>query len=213
MKLEQDKLANKLEIAKLEAKAAGDAAKMTRHQLMLKEVAMNPKRHHARKAKKPEPTPQPKPEEPKPKEPKPEEPKPVKVELPPELPVEIPVAEEEPEWEPIIERVDPVKEPQWEPIIERVYPETENNIKLIRDERKPIIQPIMEEKVKIDAKAADNVDVIATVPDIDHLITKVTDNEIDHLVKSVPSQKLVKDMSKDEDVDKFITKVSENVQS
>ena len=126
--------------------------------------------------------------------------------------MDIPVVEE-PEWEPIIEQV----EPEWEPIIEKVDPVSEN-IRLIKDEKKPIIQPILEEKVKIDVKKMDekaskDVDVIATVPDIDHLITKVTDNEIDNLVNSVPAQKLVKDMSKDEDVDKFITKVSNDVQS
>ena len=64
---------------KIEAAAAKKKDKLTRHELMLREVAMNPKSHHVRrkpKAKKPDPAPAPTPTpEPKPepkKEPEPE---------------------------------------------------------------------------------------------------------------------------------------------
>ena len=47
---------------KLEAAAAKKKDKLTRHELMLREVAMNPKSHHVRrkpKTKKPKPAPEP----------------------------------------------------------------------------------------------------------------------------------------------------------
>ena len=90
---------------------------------MLKEVAMNPKRHHVRKAEKPEP------------EPKPEPPKPVyhAVYLPARRPELTPVDE------------PTVVEPEWEPIIEKVDPVVDYSIRKIRDDKKPVIQPILEE--------------------------------------------------------------------
>ena len=135
---------------------------MTRHELMKQEVAKNPKRHRVKKAKKPAPAPAA------------PEPTPTPAPEKKPLPVVMPAPAPEPEFVPIIEKVEE------EPIIEYVGEETT-----------PIKLPLLEEIVKVDAKKLDhqagkNVDVIATVPNVDHLINKVTDNEIDKLIKKIP---------------------------
>ena len=48
--------------------------------------------------------------------------------------------------------------------------------------------------------------MIATVPNVDHLITRVANDHIDELADRIPIEKL-----EDQDVDKFITKVSDSV--
>ena len=51
--------------------------------------------------------------------------------------------------------------------------------------------------------------MIATVPNVDHLITRVANDHIDELVDRIPIEKLVP--MEDQDVDKFVTKVSDSV--
>ena len=75
-------------------------------------------------------------------------------------------------------------------------------IEIVAEETKPIEI----EKVKIESKRLDGKDVIATVPNVDHLITRVANDHIDELVDRIPIEKL-----EDQDVDKFITKVSDSV--
>ena len=75
-------------------------------------------------------------------------------------------------------------------------------IEIVAEETKPIEI----EKVKIESKRLDGKDVIATVPNVDHLITRVANDHIDELVDRIPIEKL-----EDQDVDKFISKVSDSV--
>ena len=78
-------------------------------------------------------------------------------------------------------------------------------IEIVAEETKPIEI----EKVKIESKRLDGKDVIATVPNVDHLITRVANDHIDELVDRIPIEKLVP--MEDQDVDKFVTKVSDSV--
>ena len=78
-------------------------------------------------------------------------------------------------------------------------------IEIVAEETKPIEI----EKVKIESKRLDGKDVIATVPNVDHLITRVANDQIDELVDRIPIEKLVP--MEDQDVDKFVTKVSDSV--
>ena len=78
-------------------------------------------------------------------------------------------------------------------------------IEIVAEETKPIEI----EKGKIESKRLDGKDVIATVPNVDHLITRVANDQIDELVDRIPIEKLVP--MEDQDVDKFVTKVSDSV--